>query len=301
MLTSGDFDKIIQPVKDKALKIVDEKVFLTECGFALQQINTNPKLAEAETTSIMQAVYNVALTGLSLNPVLKLAYLIPRFGGGKIKATLESSYQGMVKLLTDTRSVKSVYAHPVYKDDEFAVELGTQTKIKHKPQYKSKEIEKVYAVAILHDGQRQIEVMTSAEIMEIRDKSESYLAYKAGKIKSCIWVDNYSEMARKTVIKRIAKYLPKTDRWEQFSQAVHLDNQDYLVSNEFANYLESQVMTSTYDPEMQEVLINKIHSGISNEEAENIKNDLLLHQRDPITSGQNYNQTDIKKHLAKLK
>jgi recombination protein RecT len=300
LLKSSDFEKLLEPVKEKALKIVNEKTFITECGFALQIINASPKLLEASQQSLMQAVYNIALTGLSLNPVLKMAYLIPRFSKGAITASLEVSYQGLVKLLTDTESVKSVYAHPVYEGDEFQVSLGTMTEIVHLPKYKTKTLEKVYAVAILHDGSKQIEVMTAQEINDIRDKSESYIAYKGGKIKSCIWVDSYSEMCRKTVIKRIAKYLPKTNRWEHFSQAVNIDNQDYIISNEFAGYLESMVETSVYDPEMQEVLIRKIHSGITTDEADNIKKDLMNNQRNPIHSGTNYSQTDIKNHLKEL-
>jgi len=300
LIKSSEFEKMMEPVKDKALKIVNERTFITECGFALQLINSNPKLLEADQQSLLQSVYNVALTGLSLNPVLKLAYLIPRFNRGKITVSLDPSYQGLVKLLTDTGSIKSVYAHPVYEGDEFEVILGTATEIIHKPKFKSKTFEKVYAVAILHDGSKQIEVMTAQEINEIRDKSESYIAYKNGKIKSCIWVDNYSEMCRKTVIKRIAKYLPKTDRMEQFAQAVHIDNQDYIISNEHANFLESLVMTSVYDPDMQEDLIRKLHSGITTDEADNIKKDLMLNQRNPISSGTNYSQTDIKNHLKEL-
>lgn len=301
IMKSNDFDKLLEPVKEKALKIVDEKTFLTECGFALQAINANPNLRKAEPTSILQAVYNIALTGLSLNPVLKLAYLIPRFGGGTIKASLDPSYQGMVKLLTDTGSVKNVYAHVVWEGDEFEVELGTETKIVHKPKFKTKVIEKVYAVAILHDGVRQIEVMTKQETDAIKAISESYKAFLAGKISSCIWVDNEPEMCRKTVIKRISKYLPKTDRWEKFSQAVEIDNQDYLISDDQRYYLLNLLEARVIDPEIKKMLENKIKGELSLSEFNSIKKQLSEPQIDPILAGENYSQTDIKNHLAKLK
>ena len=288
--------KTFEPIRDRFVKLTNEDTFNKEASFALQHLANNKYLAELDKNSIIQAVLNVSQTGLSLNPILKLAYLIPRKG----KCCLDVSYMGLVKLLTDTGSIKSVYAHPVYEGDEFEVILGTSTEIIHKPKFNTKLLQKVYAVSVLHDGSKQIEVMTASEINEIRDKSESYMAYVAKKIKSCIWVDNYSEMARKTVIKRIAKYLPKTDRMEQFAQAVHIDNQDYIISNEHANYLESLTETSVYDPETQEMLISKLHSGITTEEAETIKKDLMLNQRNPITSGTNYTQTDIKNHLKEL-
>lgn len=297
---ASDFESLIEPVKQKALKIVDEKVFIKEAGFALQAINANSELMKATKESIMQAVYNTALTGLSLNPVLKYAYLIPRWSNGAVKCTLDPSYQGLVKLLTDTGSVKSIYCHPVYKGDVFEVTLGTATEIKHSPKYSSRDIEKVYAVGILSDGSKQIEVMTKEEIDAIRDISESYKAFKAGKIKSCIWESNYSEMARKTVIKRISKYLPKTEKWDHFAQAVHLDNQDYMIGESHRSYLNSLIEKSTYDEDTKQVLLSKLYSELSTSEAETMKNDLLQNQRDPIASGDNYSQTDIKKKMDTL-
>jgi recombinational DNA repair protein RecT len=207
----------------------------------------------------------------------------------------------MVKLLTDTGSVKNVYSHVVYEGDEFEVELGTETKIVHKPQFKTKTIEKVYAVAILHDGVRQIEVMTKQETDAIKGISESYKAFLAGKISSCIWVDNESEMCRKTVIKRISKYLPKTDRWEKFSQAVEIDNQDYLVSDDQRYYLLNLLESTMLESEVAKMLEHKIKGELSLSEFNSIKKQLTENQLDPITAGGNYNQTDIKNHLAKLK
>lgn len=300
LITSTDFEKLLLPVREKALKLVDETTFIREAGFALQQINGSKQLLGADKQSVLQAVYNVALTGLSLNPVHKLAYLIPRYKQGRIMASLEPSYQGLVKLLTDTKSVKNVYAYPVFEGDEFEVTLGTSIEIKHAPKYSSKTLIKVYAVAILHDGGKQIEVMTAEEVNAIRDKSESYMAFKDGKIKSCIWEDNYSEMCRKTVIKRIAKYLPKTDQWEKFNEAVQIDNEDYIISDQFAGYLESLVETSSFSVEKQRDVIKEIYSGLTTSRAEKLKQELMLSQIDPVTQGGSYNQTDIKNHLAKL-
>lgn len=299
IVKSQDFEQLLAPIKDKALKIVDEKTFITECGFALQWINGNTALMDimkADPLSIMQAVYNLALTGLSLNPVSKLAYLIPRKG----KCVLDPSYQGLVKLLTDTGSIKNIYSHVVYQGDEFKVELGTDTKIVHNPQFKTKIIEKVYAVAILHDGSKQIEVMTIQEINDIKEISESYKAFKAGKTRSCIWVDNEPEMTRKTVIKRIAKYLPKTDRWEKFSQAVEIDNQDYLISDEQRYYLLDLLDRSNMENEVHKILEEKIKSELSLSEYASIKKQLIDGALDPITAGKNYGQKEIHDHLKKL-
>lgn len=287
-------------VKDRMLKLFDEETYIKEVSFAMQAINQSEYLQKCSKESLQKAVYNTATTGLSLNPVLKFASLVPRYISGSYQCVLEPQYQGLVKLITDTGSVKTVYAHNVMKGDEFEVSYGTETSVTHKPKFASKEIEFTYAVAILHDGTKQIEVMNFADICAIRGISESYKAYEAKKIKSCIWVTHEGEMAKKTVIKRLVKYLPKTDRYEKLAEVVELDNSDYQISDNQQQYLLSLLNTSVYGKDdTGELLEKKILAGISKLEFENIKRDLDQNQIDPISGGFNYNQTDIKKKIAK--
>jgi recombinational DNA repair protein RecT len=49
-----------------------------ECGFAVMAIQNNPYLLNCSPESMKSAIINVALTGISLNPALKYAYLVPR-------------------------------------------------------------------------------------------------------------------------------------------------------------------------------------------------------------------------------
>jgi len=189
-----------ETIKERFCKVMDEQTFTKEVSFAVQHIGNNKYLADCKQESLMKAVYNIALTGLSLNPIHKLAYLVPRFTGGNKIAVLEASYQGLVKLLTDTGSIQNVYSHLVYKEDEFEVSLGTSSEIIHKPKFKSKEITHVYAVAILNDGSKQFEIMDIGQLHDIRALSESYKAFVAKKVSSCIWVTHEGEMCRKTVI-----------------------------------------------------------------------------------------------------
>lgn len=287
-------------VKDRMLKLFNEETYIKEVSFAMQAINQSEYLQKCSKESLQKAVYNTATTGLSLNPVLKFASLVPRYINGSYQCVLEPQYQGLVKLITDTGSVKTVYAHNVMKGDEFEVNYGTETSVTHRPKFASKEIEYTYAIAILHDGTKQIEVMNFADICAIRGMSESYKAYEAKKIKSCIWVTHEGEMAKKTVIKRLVKYLPKTDRYEKLAEAVEIDNSDYTISDGQQQYLLSLLNTSVYGKDdTGEILEKKILSGISKLEFDNIKRDLEQNQIDPISAGFNYNQTDIKKKIAK--
>lgn len=209
-------------VRDRFVAVAQSNIdFDKEKSFAMQILNNSDYLfsaAQQNPESLINAVYNVALTGLTLNPVLKFAYLLPR----KKKVILEPSYMGLIKILTDAGVVKSIRAYVVRKADLFSYELGTQPFIKHVPSAESGgEIIGAYAIAELAEGGTQFEVMTRQEIDIIMNRSESV---KAGS--SSPWKSDYSEMARKTVIRRLYKYLPKT-QIRNFDALVAVENEEY--------------------------------------------------------------------------
>ena len=98
----------------KFLAIVgNEQSTKKELGFAAQVIEGSDKLRTCSPESIMNAVINVARTGITLNPVMKLAYLIPRGG----KCVLDFSYVGLIKMLKDNNAIKFIDAFIVYEDE----------------------------------------------------------------------------------------------------------------------------------------------------------------------------------------
>jgi len=174
------------------------------------------KVAHDNPASLAEAVVNVALTGLTLNPVLSLAYLVPRAG----KVCLQPSYMGLCKILTDTGSAKNIYAYVVYKNDLFEMVLGTNPNIIHKPTMDDRgERIGVYACAVLADGSKQFEYMDKKEVDKIMSKSE---AVKASKYSS--WTDWWDEMARAKVIRRLYKYIPKTEMGTELQNVIDLTN-----------------------------------------------------------------------------
>ena len=291
----------LEPIKSEMLKLMPESVLQREMSFAMQIINTNANVQKCSKESLQRAVYNIALTGLSLNPVLKYAYIIPRWSRDGTTAVLEPSYQGLIKLLTDTGSITAIYAHLVYANDEFSLNYGTNVEIHHKPQMKDRgEIIAVYAVAVLTDGYKQIETMTIEDINAIRDKSESYKAFVAKKVTSCIWEDHYGEMAKKTVIKRIFKYLPKTDKFNKVANAIAIADEDYGATDAQIEYLITMIEGASYDDDSKQIMINKVYEGISKNEFDKLLNEAKMNTMDAITAGRNYNQGDIIKHINKL-
>lgn len=295
------FKQDAQALEPKMLNLIDKQTLEREISFAIQAISASAQLQKCTRESLQKAVYNIALTGLSLNPVTKLAYLIPRYSNGEMIAVLDPSYQGLVNLLIDCGVVAAVEARIVNEGDEFEVNYGTTAEIIHKPKFATRQPKLVYAVATMPEsGLKQFEVMTIDEVNDIRDKSESYKAFSAGKIKSCIWVDFYNEMAKKTVIKRLYKYLPKSGNFEKVAKAIDLSNSDYMISEGQADYLVSLIDRAAYDDDTKRILTSRVYEGISSSEYEAMKKEAEMNRMDPISAGQPYGQKDIKEHLKKL-
>lgn len=287
----------ITPKQADLIALIGEDNLKRETSFAIQAVNANSYLSQATPASVAKAIWNVGITGLSLNPVLKLAYITPRKVGQNVEAILMPSYQGLVKLITDTGSVKQVYAHCVFEGDEFEVILGGEYSVKHIPKFKSDKVTHAYAVGVLHDGTRQYEVMGIDQINVIRDMSDGWKAFKANKASSAIWDTWDDEMARKTVIKRLTKYLPKTDKWEQVGQAIEVDNSIYPASLQQVEYIHRLIDGSGYDDERKRMMHGQIEAGITNGEASELIERLNLNQVDPIDAGLPYNQGDITNKL----
>lgn len=276
-----------KPIKEDWLATTGLKQhdFMKEVGFALQMINSNKMLAQCSAPSLQKAVLNTALTGLSLNPVMKYAYLIPRYITNRgFEAFLEPSYVGLVKLLTDAGMVSSMTANVIYSNDDYEIDLASDKKIiKHIPHYFKSIISgdriAVYSIATLKSGERHVEIMSAAMIEDIKEYSESYKAYKKNLEKGtkirCVWVDNEDEMWRKTVIKRHYKYLPKSSDDERVANAIALDNMINGFREEaranYRDYLQSLLNKSTLDSNEKEMIEGQIESAKYNDELDDIK------------------------------
>jgi recombination protein RecT len=192
--------------------------FNREASFAIQLMMSNPALIKCDPDTIRHAVVNVALTGLTLNPALHYCYLIPRKG----KCILDISYIGMIKILTDAGSVKNIEADVICQNDKFDYRKGSDPYFKHVPVLSNRgEIIGSYALAFFRDNGFQFEILGRDEIEKVRATSESYANEQARKYSP--WEVWFSEMAKKTALKRLFKLLPKTQFSEQLIAAISHD------------------------------------------------------------------------------
>lgn len=293
----------LKPIEKRFLELgVDETEMRKEMSFALQAINKSSQLAKCSTESKQAAVLNIALTGLTLNPIMNLAYLVPRYTNKEYVCTLQPSYQGLVKVLTDSGSVTNIEAHVIYENDEFSYSLGTQVEVKHSPALGNRgEIRGVYAIAHLKDGSIQVETMDIEELNKVMEMSESYKAMKAGRITSCVWVDHKPEMCRKTVIRRIAKYLPKTDQWEKAARVIDLDQQDFIIDPFGWKAERIEQICSMYSGHERYDRIIKNIPNMTESEADKLLAELERDAPNEVTHGGNvYHQGKVSQHVKNV-
>ena len=214
---------VIEYVQQQEPLFVDRNVddninFAKESHYAIQAFQANnylAKIAAQNPVSLQNAIINVAAIGISLNPASKHAYLVPRKGA----ICLDISYLGLMHLAMSTGSIKWGQCKIVYANDQYQ-----NNGLDKAPTHQSNtfgvrgDIVGAYCTVKTVDGDYLTEEMNIEEINAIMNRSESV---KSGK--SSPWKTDWSEMARKTVVKRASKYWPKVDRLDT---AIHNLNTD---------------------------------------------------------------------------
>ena len=173
----------------------------------MTEIRKTPKLRECSQASLVGSIIQSAQLGLEPGSALGHCYLIP-FWNSKLRS-LECQfmlgYRGMLALARRSGSIISIDARVVYAADEFSLLYGTTTEIIHKPRLSGEKggVVGVYAVAQLQGGGTQVDYMPVEEILKIRDSSKGV---QSGK--DTPWKTHFEEMAKKTVVRRLFKFLP---------------------------------------------------------------------------------------------
>lgn len=183
---------------------------------ALGALRTTPKLMECTVESLMGAVVQCSQLGLEPNTPLGHAYLIPfekkkKVGSewvtDKVETQIVIGYKGLIDLARRSGQVVSIAAHAVHEHDHFDYAFGLDEKLEHKPAMSARgRVIAFYAVAKLVGGGHAFEVMSAEQVNEIRDASQNY-KFARDKSKT-VWGQHYEEMGRKTVLRRLFKYLP---------------------------------------------------------------------------------------------
>jgi recombination protein RecT len=170
---------------------------------AINVIRTNPKLLECNLPSLMGGVMEAAKLGLEPG-MMGQCYLIP-FNNKRAQTTEAQfiiGYRGLIDLVRRSGQVSTISAQTVYQNDVFTFEYGLEDKLVHKPVLTDRGAPiAYYAIAKMKDGGYNFLVMSKQDIEKHRDSFSKAKNYGP-------WVEHFDEMAKKTVLRALIKYLP---------------------------------------------------------------------------------------------
>lgn len=218
-------------------------------------LRQTPKLAECDPATVFGALMTCSQLGLRPG-VLGQAYLLPLWNGRnrRFEAQLILGYQGMLELIYRSGSVSMIAARVVHERDEFMIEYGlAEDQLIHRPPTSGSRGEPVafYAIARMKDGgYAMTDVMSVADMEKHRDKY-AMAKKKDGTIVGP-WKTEFAEMAKKSMIRQLAKMLPKSP---EVARAITHDgavrvNYDPQGIDDSPAFIESTVVDKPADPQL---------------------------------------------------
>lgn len=210
-------------------------------------IKEKPDLLKYNQNELLTCCLQASYLGLDF--MNKEAWLVPYSG----HVQFQMGYKGAAKFVKkySIRPLADVYAKAVRKGDELDYGIkDNKPFIEWKPvPFNNSEVVGVFAVACFEDGGILYEVMSKEDVDKIRKRSKA-----SG---SGPWVTDYEEMAKKTVLKRLAKGIETDfDNVEQRA-AWESDNDEFSktvapseVVDPFADAIETTAEEVTDIPEV---------------------------------------------------
>jgi recombination protein RecT len=194
-------------------------------GALMTEVKNIPKLLKCAPNELLGAAIRIAELGLVPGAALGHAYILPFWNDKKgiMQAQVILGYKGMIELAYRNGLVASIKATPVFHGDQFDwCEDENGVHFKHVPDLLNPnrgnpaKIALVYAVARMTSGGCIPLFMTRAEIDMLRQRSTQAR-------NNPVWNSDWEQMAVKTLIRRLFKYLPVS---VEAQQAAALDDRD---------------------------------------------------------------------------
>jgi recombination protein RecT len=200
----GDWGTLDRVLKSQmpAIQSVISKALTPEalarlCLTAMRSSKQAEKVLACTGTSIAKAFMDCAEISLSPQPSMGQCCFVPY----KNELAFQVEYRGFIALAKRSGQVSFITADVVRQGDEFGFERGTSQFLRHVPKGDG-EATHYYAMVWFKDGSRDFRVMTKAQIEKHRDR------YAKGLDRSdSPWVTAFDQMAMKTVIRQLCKYL----------------------------------------------------------------------------------------------
>lgn len=216
---------VFEPIRKMILE--REKSFSERAGISnfpvkrflahsLYTIASSPELMSCTKESILRALSHAAALGIIPDGFSGLGYLIAYRNSktGQYEAQFQPGWKGLVLLAKSVEpDLKNIVADVIYKGEKFRYERTAGEDIfEHEPSIRDGEITHAYAIARYKSGDAVVVVLSKAEVDKVKSVSKTAKAWD-------MW---YSEMAKKTAIKRLLKQVGTS---ELLTKAIVHDSQ----------------------------------------------------------------------------
>ncbi len=224
----GMFEKALPELKRAAPRHITAERMIKVMTASLSRVF---KLAECTPQSLLLALMTATELGLEPNSPLGHGYILPVWNSraGVNEAQFWPGYRGLIYLAFQSGEVTDIRSCAVregdlwrYRDTRGGIdwEWAPADLDESDEAREARRIRRVYAAASMTGDREHIEVMSTAEIERIRKRAPSSRSKR-----ETPWDTDWEQMARKTVIKRLCKYLPlSTEKTELLARAIEVDN-----------------------------------------------------------------------------
>lgn len=222
-------DYLRSPAVLAKLKEVGDKVLTPDnlVRMTLTAASRTPELLECSQVSILRAMLDAA--------TLKIApggrgrgYLVPRKNNknNTMECHFDPGWQGMLDIARRSKQIKSIDAHVIYEGEEFELEYGLNERFTHKPDLSlaGGNVIASYAVAHLMNGGHQLVIVPRRDLDKIRTGK--------GVAQNGPWATWFDEMAKKTAIRRLCKFLPYEPELQETLEALDAVDGDDIIEVE---------------------------------------------------------------------
>jgi recombinational DNA repair protein RecT len=244
LLSDNGVGQLLDSVRNQFTQVVEQSrignviAWQKEASIARQILLRDERLLQADPETIKYAITNIAVVGLTLNPIKKHATILSRWNEKRkcYEAQLFVQFQGLM-WLAGQAGVTDIVSEVVYSADKFSMSRTSEgDKYEHiiahavpRDEISSTFMGGYIAARMPGSKMMKAEWIPREDVYKAREKSDSYINRKTGKPSEYSpWVWMPDEMYKKFFIKRGSKRweeaVLKSDDWNRFQTAVALDN-----------------------------------------------------------------------------
>lgn len=208
--------RLVQDLKWQTEKVYIQQIF-ERSEFLCQALLNNP-------TSLLVAIQSAAALGLSLDPNLQLAYLVPQRPrlDAPFEVVLKVSYRGMEQAVLASGTVTAIQTELVYENDTFDYGVNIDGPYLNFKMARGERgaLTGGFCLARYANGEKHVEWMPVTDLLAVEAA-----AIQFGNGKAPAWKGAFKpEMQKKSIVRRAQKHWPKNPVLAKLAQVFDIEN-----------------------------------------------------------------------------